>query len=211
MVDIFREYWSERWPGLDVRKEMRVNAKIIGTDKIIEAAEEEAIKQLTNVACLPGVVEFVWGMPDIHWGYGLPMGAVGAFDFEKGVISSGCTGFDINCLSKDAEVLTEFGYRKKISDFEKNFNKETIKCVNPTSCVKNTKIKYFLKSIPKKVFKVETESGAKIIATDDHPFFTRKGMVPLKNLKINEEVCNYPFEGVEYTSPSSETIVTCKK
>ena len=194
-----------------VRKEMRVNAKIIATDRIIEAAEDEAIKQLTNVACLPGVVEFVWGMPDIHWGYGLPMGAVGAFDFEKGVISSGCTGFDINCLSKDAEVLTEFGYRKKISDFEKNFNKETIKCVNPTSCVKNTKIKYFLKSIPKKVFKVETESGAKIIATDDHPFFTKKGMVPLKNLKINEEVCNYPFEGVEYTTPSSEIIVNEKE
>ncbi len=79
------------------REKMRVNAKIIATNKIIEAAEDEAIKQLTNVACLPGVVEPVYGMPDIHWGYGLPMGAIGAFDSESGVISSGCTGFDINC------------------------------------------------------------------------------------------------------------------
>ncbi len=79
------------------REKMRVNAKLISTDKILEAAEDEAIKQLTNVACLPGVVEPVYGMPDIHWGYGLPMGAVGAFDSEEGVISSGCTGFDINC------------------------------------------------------------------------------------------------------------------
>ena len=80
-----------------LRKEMRVDARMIATDKIINAAEDEAIKQLTNVACLPGVVEPVFGMPDIHWGYGLPMGAVGAFDSEEGVISCGCTGFDINC------------------------------------------------------------------------------------------------------------------
>jgi len=81
----------------DARDKMRVNAKIIATNRIIEAVEDEAIKQLTNVACLPGIIESVYGMPDIHWGYGLPMGAVGAFDCEKGVISSGCTGFDINC------------------------------------------------------------------------------------------------------------------
>ncbi|OYT42863.1 MAG: RNA-splicing ligase RtcB [Candidatus Aenigmarchaeota archaeon ex4484_56] len=81
----------------EIREEMRVNSKIIATKKIIDAVEEEAVKQLTNVACLPGVVEPVYGMPDIHWGYGLPMGAVGAFDSKEGVISSGCTGFDINC------------------------------------------------------------------------------------------------------------------
>ena len=79
------------------REKMKVDAKLIATDRILKAAEDEAIKQLTNVACLPGIMEPVCGMPDIHWGYGLPMGAVGAFDSEEGVISSGCTGFDINC------------------------------------------------------------------------------------------------------------------
>jgi len=80
-----------------LRDKMRVNAKAILTDRLLEAVEEEALKQLTNVACLPGVIEPVCAMPDIHWGYGLPMGAVGAFDSKEGVISSGCTGFDINC------------------------------------------------------------------------------------------------------------------
>jgi len=79
------------------RAGMNVDAKIIASKQIIDSAEDTAVEQLTNVACLPGIVEPVLGMPDIHWGYGLPMGAVGAFNDKNGVISSGCTGFDINC------------------------------------------------------------------------------------------------------------------
>jgi tRNA-splicing ligase RtcB len=52
-----------------VRKEMRVDAKIIANKKILDAIEEDAIQQLTNVACLPGVVEPVVGLPDMHWGF----------------------------------------------------------------------------------------------------------------------------------------------
>ncbi|MCD6522835.1 MAG: RtcB family protein [Candidatus Diapherotrites archaeon] len=80
-----------------VREKMKVDAIVYGSKAIIDQAEDAAIEQLTNVACLPGVVEPVCGMPDIHWGYGLPMGAVGAFDEEEGIIASGLTGFDINC------------------------------------------------------------------------------------------------------------------
>ncbi len=80
-----------------VRKEMRVDAKIIANQKILGAIENDAVQQLTNVACLPGVVEPVVGLPDMHWGYGLPMGAVSAFDEEEGIISAGLCGFDINC------------------------------------------------------------------------------------------------------------------
>ncbi|RMF90988.1 MAG: RtcB family protein [Methanobacteriota archaeon] len=76
---------------------MRVPGRIIGSQKIIEWAEDAAIEQLTNVATLPGIVRYTVGMPDIHWGYGLPMGAVSAFDEEEGIISAGMTGFDINC------------------------------------------------------------------------------------------------------------------
>lgn len=79
------------------RKGMKVDAVFYGNSKILKQAEEDALAQLTNVACLPGIVEPVVGAPDLHWGYGLPMGAVGAFDDKSGVISSGCTGFDINC------------------------------------------------------------------------------------------------------------------
>jgi len=81
----------------NVRPRMNVKAKIIGNKKILESLEAAAIEQLTNVACMPGVIEPVIGLPDMHWGYGLPMGAVSAFDFDNGIISSGLCGFDINC------------------------------------------------------------------------------------------------------------------
>lgn len=80
-----------------VRERMNVGAKIIANKAIIDQIEDAAIEQLTNVACLPGVIEPVIGLPDMHWGYGLPMGAVSAFDAEKGIISAGLCGFDINC------------------------------------------------------------------------------------------------------------------
>lgn len=79
------------------RDRMNVDAKIIADKRLIDAMEDAAVEQLTNVACLPGVVEPVIGLPDMHWGYGLPMGAVGAFDAEDGIISAGLCGFDINC------------------------------------------------------------------------------------------------------------------
>src|SRR3989338_1792775 len=81
----------------NAREHMRVKARIIGNNYIIENVEDAAIEQLTNVACLPGIIEPVVGLPDMHWGYGLPMGAVSAFDVDEGVISSGLCGFDINC------------------------------------------------------------------------------------------------------------------
>jgi len=80
-----------------VRKEMRVDGKLIANEKIYQAMEDGAIQQLSNVCTLPGVIAPVIALPDAHFGYGLPMGAVAAFDAEKGIISSGLCGFDINC------------------------------------------------------------------------------------------------------------------
>ena len=51
-----------------VRKEMKVDARIIANQKILNAIEDDAVHQLTNVACLPGVVNPVVGLPDMHWG-----------------------------------------------------------------------------------------------------------------------------------------------
>lgn len=80
-----------------VRKGMNVDAIVLANEKTLEQIEDEALEQLTNVAMLPGVIEPVLAMPDAHWGYGLPMGAVGVFDSKNGIISAGMTGFDINC------------------------------------------------------------------------------------------------------------------
>ena len=101
----------------NARPKMNVKARIIGNEKIISGLESAAIEQLTNVACLPGVMEPVIGLPDMHWGYGLPMGAVSAFDFEDGIISSGLCGFDINCgVNSIRTNLTFEEIRPKLSE-----------------------------------------------------------------------------------------------
>lgn len=92
---------------------MRVPARIFATADMMEAIrEEEALKQLTNVAQLPGILKAAMAMPDIHWGYGFPIGGVAAFDVKEGVISPGGVGYDINCGVRlavthltDAEVV----------------------------------------------------------------------------------------------------------
>jgi tRNA-splicing ligase RtcB len=73
---------------------MRVDAIVLAD---YETIDEEAIEQLKNVATLPGIVKAAYAMPDIHWGYGFPIGGVAAFDLEDGIISPGGVGFDINC------------------------------------------------------------------------------------------------------------------
>ncbi len=99
------------------RKEMRVDAKIVANQKLLNSIEDDAVGQLTNVACLPGVVEPVIGLPDMHWGYGLPMGAVSAFDADEGVISAGLCGFDINCgINLIRTNLTADDVRTKIKE-----------------------------------------------------------------------------------------------
>ena len=59
--------------------------------------EEQSLMQVANVACLPGIVGNSLAMPDIHWGYGFPIGGVAAFDMDSGVVSPGGVGYDINC------------------------------------------------------------------------------------------------------------------
>lgn len=76
---------------------MNVPGRIFLSEKLGETLEEGALKQLANVATLPGIVGCSLGMPDIHWGYGFPIGGVAAFDAEEGIISPGGVGFDINC------------------------------------------------------------------------------------------------------------------
>src|SRR5215204_5858565 len=80
---------------------MEVDAAFYASDKILDDLEAEdyaSLGQLQNVATLPGIVEPALTMPDIHWGYGFPIGGVAAFDpREGGVVSPGGVGFDVNC------------------------------------------------------------------------------------------------------------------
>jgi tRNA-splicing ligase RtcB (3'-phosphate/5'-hydroxy nucleic acid ligase) len=78
---------------------MRVPGLIYATeDMLSQIADGQALKQVANVAHLPGIVKYSLAMPDIHWGYGFPIGGVAATDpKKKGVISPGGVGYDINC------------------------------------------------------------------------------------------------------------------
>ncbi len=77
---------------------MRVDGIVYASQKMLgDIREDESLNQVVNVACLPGIVGASLAMPDIHWGYGFPIGGVAAFDEKEGVISPGGVGYDINC------------------------------------------------------------------------------------------------------------------
>src|SRR5690606_7547603 len=77
---------------------MLTDGIVFADDRLMEhIRDDRSIEQVANVACLPGIVGPSIGMPDIHWGYGFPIGGVAAFDVDEGVISPGGVGYDINC------------------------------------------------------------------------------------------------------------------
>lgn len=77
---------------------MRVPGLVIASKALLEEMEiERPLEQVRNVAHLPGIVSYSIAMPDIHWGYGFPIGGVAATDIHEGVISPGGVGYDINC------------------------------------------------------------------------------------------------------------------
>jgi tRNA-splicing ligase RtcB len=77
---------------------MRVPGIIFADDAMMSSIlEDQSLDQVANVACLPGIVRASLAMPDIHWGYGFPIGGVAATRMEDGVISPGGVGFDIDC------------------------------------------------------------------------------------------------------------------
>lgn len=88
---------------------MKVPGLIIASDALLQDSEmEQPLNQVRNVAFLPGIVGYSIAMPDIHWGYGFPIGGVAATDAKDGVISPGGVGYDINCGVRLAVVPIQF-------------------------------------------------------------------------------------------------------
>ncbi len=82
----------------DAGRGMRVPGLVVADDRLIESIRSDAsLQQIANGATLPGIVRAAMAMPDIHQGYGLPVGGVVATDARQGVVSPGAIGFDINC------------------------------------------------------------------------------------------------------------------
>jgi tRNA-splicing ligase RtcB len=89
--------------------DMLVPGRVYASAAMIEELREDpALTQVANVACLPGIVGYSLAMPDIHWGYGFPIGGVAAVDAEVGVISPGGVGYDINCGVRLARTSLKF-------------------------------------------------------------------------------------------------------
>jgi tRNA-splicing ligase RtcB len=96
---------------------MLVPARIYANEKLFREMDEGVFDQVTNVACLPGILKYAYCMPDGHWGYGFPIGGVAAFDLDEGVISPGGIGFDINCgMRLIRTCLTEEEIRPKLKE-----------------------------------------------------------------------------------------------
>ena len=77
---------------------MRVPGRIYASEKLmVDLKDDNSLRQVMNVAHLPGIVGYSLAMPDIHWGYGFPIGGVAAVSVDEGVISPGGVGYDINC------------------------------------------------------------------------------------------------------------------
>jgi tRNA-splicing ligase RtcB len=82
----------------EARHDMRVPARVFANEEILAAIRgDRSLEQLQNVATLPGIVDAAIAMPDIHQGYGFPVGGLAATELPDGVVSPGGVGYDINC------------------------------------------------------------------------------------------------------------------
>ena len=97
-IDDFRYEIPSSYKGENNNLKMQTSAVIYADEPMISSIRmDNAAEQTANMTTLPGIVGKALAMPDIHWGYGFPIGGVAAFDAEEGVISPGGVGYDINC------------------------------------------------------------------------------------------------------------------
>ncbi len=187
---------------------MNVPAIIYSSEKLLRDMQKDiTLEQIKNVAMLPGIQKYAIALPDAHQGYGFPIGGVAAFDMQEGIISPGGVGYDINCLSGDARILSEFGYYKQIKDFEDNCN-EPVNIFDKRSLnLGASDISLFLKKHSNKIVKLTTASGIEILATEEHPVYTKSGMKEVKDINTEDKILTYPFEGIEYEKPQKTLLL----
>jgi len=208
---ILRKIDDYRWEiPTSYKSGMRVPGLIYADEKMLrQIAEEQALEQVANSATLPGIVGRALAMPDIHWGYGFPVGGVAAFDVDDGIISPGAIGFDVCCLPRGTRILHEFGHQRPIEVFERLWRTDRIICVDGVGGPRSAAIAALLRQDRpgNHMLELTTETGRKIIATEDHRFLTPRGMVALGEVRNGESVALYPFEGVPYEAAGDDVLV----
>ncbi len=195
----------------DLRPDMRVPVRIFASRDLLEAVlNDKSLEQAVNVAALPGLVGEMLVMPDMHQGYGFPIGGVAATRYPDGVISPGGIGYDINCLTGDTRVLHAHGFTRQIADMSADWPGSRLTCfdLDALQPVAAQPVLWFGRPPKAPVLRLTTESGQSIAATADHPFWTPNGMQPADHLQPGDRIALYPFEGVPYEAPPTETIVS---
>jgi tRNA-splicing ligase RtcB len=189
------------------REGMRSDAVIYVNKNLEKFLEKEAINQIINVTTLPSIVGSAIAMPDIHKGYGFPIGGVAAFDVDGGVISPGGVGYDINCLASSTKIFLPFGTYKNIEDFVEKKLPKTI-FLNSDGKIKETDVVAWMKREENNfIFEIKTKFGFSLRVTYDHPIFDGKKMIEVANLKEGDKIVINPFTGVEYEEVSNEVLV----
>jgi len=210
---------------IDKQGAMRVPSIIYANEKLIEKIKtDRTMGQLTNVATMPGIINASYVMPDAHEGYGFPIGGVAAFDMEEGVVSPGGVGYDINCISGDAKILSELGWHKRIEAFEADFYSSSVKAGEHELRMKNLMgtrllslcgnqltgqkaLAYMKRKTDGKILEIGTLGGMVLRATAEHPILTKNGMIEAGKIPVKSEVAITTFEGAEYEEPSEEVIL----
>jgi tRNA-splicing ligase RtcB len=193
------------------RQDMRVPVRLFATRRMLEAAMgDKSLEQAVNAATLPGLVGQVLVMPDVHQGYGFPIGGVAATKLPDGVISPGGIGYDINCLSGDSLVLHAHGYHRRIDEVARDWPDEILACFQLAAPRPDSAhpVSWFGQTPQSPVLRLTTVSNRQIMATCDHPFWTEDGMRAVGHLVPGERVAVYAFEGVDYQSPAPDVLVS---
>jgi len=138
---------------------MNVPGKIYASEKLMkDIRQDNAAVQVKNVAELPGIIKHSLAMPDIHWGYGFPIGGVAAFDMNNGIISPGGVGYDINC---GVRMIKTGLHKTDVQDKVKNIIYRLFKYI-PTGVGSKGKLKVSdeeLKQVMKKGARWAVENG----------------------------------------------------
>ena len=129
---------------IPIEGEMKVPGKIFASEELIEnISGDKSLEQVKNVAKLPGILKNSFVMPDAHQGYGFPIGGVAVFDLEKGVISPGGVGYDINC---SVRLLKTNLTRKDFEGKEREITKALAKSI-PSGVGRKGKLEIGMKEL----------------------------------------------------------------
>ena len=186
---------------------MNVPARLFATKRLLEGMDSGVFDQVTNVACLPGIVKASFAMADAHWGYGFPIGGVAAFETEGGVISPGGVGFDINCLHPDSKLLDEHGAWHRIGDFDSKSSRLVTLSLDDKRPVSASVALFLGRREEERLFRIRNDLGKDVRVTGDHPVLTARGMVTADKLTSEDVVVSTGFDGLEYTLPRSDLVI----